>query len=101
MFCSGYKATSYVFKSSGIWSKAFLKAHIRASREQLRRDSKGEVFPTGHVSLLLPFFQWTLCFATAVLRNSGIPEIIRCDSLIVDSMELLTQSAEIIREIVK
>lgn len=49
LFCSGYKPPGCVFNSSGIWSKAFLKADVRASREELRGYSKGEVLPTGPV----------------------------------------------------
>lgn len=47
LFCSGYKPPGCVFKSPGNWSKAFLKAGVRASREELRGYSRGEVLPMG------------------------------------------------------
>lgn len=68
MFYSGYKPPGCVFNSSGTWSKAFLKAYVRASREQLRGYSKGEVSPTG------PMYHCHCCFSS----ESGVLPLLCC-----------------------
>jgi len=101
MFCSGYKPPGCVFNSSGIRSKAFLKAYIRASREQLRGYCKGAVLPMGPMYHCHCYFSSEpgvlplLCYT--ILKFLKSSHVI----LIVDGMEPLKQSAEVTREIIK